>query len=69
LTYGQVKYFAHQAMTPWVSFTGGGGGPLRKPIPYFLDIGINSAIEGHIYKIRMKKTNKNIYKRKKYKAR
>lgn len=68
LTYGQIKYFAHQAMTPWVSFSGGGG-PLRKPIPFFMKQGINCAIEGHIYKIGRKKTNKKIYKRRKYKAR
>jgi hypothetical protein len=56
LTYGQIKYFAHQAMIPWTS------------IPLFMKYGINAAIEGHMYKIGRKKTNKKIYKRKRYKG-
>jgi hypothetical protein len=62
--YGRIKFFAHQASTPWVSMSTPGVGCLRKAIPLFGKKGINCAIEAHIYKISRKKTNKKIYNRK-----
>lgn len=62
LTYGQVKFYAHQFMTPIYSLRS--GGCMYTPIPLFKNKGINYAIEAHMHKIQRKRTNKKIYNRK-----